>query len=235
MRDTPTASALDAVHLHVRVQRMTRPPRNIQPRPYLACVTRTVLISLPSVSMDRTLLKPTIYMSYSDEFSHTYIESRLLRKHQLIMRGYSCWSYVRDGLLCFVAISIALAWFRSENDAVLGTRDGVECDQPHWKFHLVAYDPFIMHIQNFVTTSEREYLLDLGYVRVWMNRNRDAARSDALQEIPTHAIGCWNEQQHHHAQCSQQFHSLSSPNRSHSSMLDEKSGRVARIRTSGPS
>ena len=30
---------------------------------------------------------------------------------------------------------------------------------------IISYDPFIMHIESFVTPEEREYILQLGYVR----------------------------------------------------------------------
>ena len=36
------------------------------------------------------------------------------------------------------------------------------CEGPGYVTRIVTYDPFIMHIENFVTAEEREYLLELG-------------------------------------------------------------------------
>jgi hypothetical protein len=36
------------------------------------------------------------------------------------------------------------------------------CEAPGYVTRIVTYDPFIMHIENFVSTEERVYLLELG-------------------------------------------------------------------------
>lgn len=34
---------------------------------------------------------------------------------------------------------------------------------PGYTTRIVSYDPFIMHIENFVSAQEREYILEFGY------------------------------------------------------------------------
>jgi hypothetical protein len=36
------------------------------------------------------------------------------------------------------------------------------CRNPGYTTRIVSYDPFIMHIENFVSAEERKYLLELG-------------------------------------------------------------------------
>jgi hypothetical protein len=38
-----------------------------------------------------------------------------------------------------------------------------ECHPPSHIPRIISYDPFIMHIENFVTAEERSYLLEFGY------------------------------------------------------------------------
>jgi hypothetical protein len=42
-------------------------------------------------------------------------------------------------------------------------KPGLVCEMPHSVFRIVSYDPFIAHIENFITKAERKYILDLKY------------------------------------------------------------------------
>ena len=40
-----------------------------------------------------------------------------------------------------------------------------ECRTPDYTVRLLSYDPLIMHIENFITPHERQYLQKVSYVR----------------------------------------------------------------------
>ena len=43
--------------------------------------------------------------------------------------------------------------------------DGIPaCEHPGYLPRIISYDPFIMHIENFVSEAERAYLIELGYL-----------------------------------------------------------------------
>lgn len=38
-----------------------------------------------------------------------------------------------------------------------------DCKRPNYKARILMYEPFMMHIENFVSPEERAHLLQLGY------------------------------------------------------------------------
>lgn len=48
-------------------------------------------------------------------------------------------------------------WSRSRANTAL------HCAVGNYTARILMHDPFMMHIENFISTDERAYLLDLGY------------------------------------------------------------------------
>ena len=53
-------------------------------------------------------------------------------------------------------------WQRVEDGAINQTSTDTAPINTGYTTRIVSYDPFIMHIENFVSPEEREYILELG-------------------------------------------------------------------------
>lgn len=43
-----------------------------------------------------------------------------------------------------------------------GVEDDFVCAKPNYTTRVLLYDPFMMHIENFITADERAHLINLG-------------------------------------------------------------------------
>lgn len=60
------------------------------------------------------------------------------------------WSFQLDAL----PLSPVLLWTEVKEDFV--------CAKPNYTTRILMYDPFMMHIENFITPDERAHLIKLG-------------------------------------------------------------------------
>ena len=50
-------------------------------------------------------------------------------------------------------------------NSTLNSESASQCHTPRYETRILMYEPFMMHIENFISADERAHLLELGYAR----------------------------------------------------------------------
>lgn len=91
-------------------------------------------------------------------------------------------SRFRKLALSFAALVGVISWLWTSYGST-ESKDFAICDEPPYKVRILSYDPFMMHIENFLSQREIEHLLKKGSVITYLPINPIAVEPSWLRTV----------------------------------------------------